>query len=167
MKTAITTGIIITLIALVGIRVCAQNPPGVVVPNPNLVSPKIEGIYQGPWVTTKNKKLNGDANCEIKQTSKNRWQGRFWGVWQQVAFDYTVEFGVDTNEQKPRILFAREKAGKTAEVPVMGTATIDGASYEWKGQLSIEEFNIEFTGSRYEGSLQLKRVPDKKSETSN
>jgi hypothetical protein len=69
---------------------------------------------------------------------------------------------MNTNEQKPRIFAAREKAGKTAEVPVMGTAMIDGASYEWKGQLSIEEFNIEFTGSRYEGILQLKRVPDKK-----
>src|SRR5436190_16626168 len=54
---------------------------------------KLEGRYQGPWVTTKNKKLDGIANCEVEQLAKDKWKGRFWGVWQHVPFDYTVEFG--------------------------------------------------------------------------
>src|SRR5689334_17851643 len=54
--------------------------------------PRLEGRYAGPWVTTSNKKLDGTTNCIVQQLTADRWQGRFWGIWQQVPFDYTVEF---------------------------------------------------------------------------
>jgi hypothetical protein len=47
------------------------------------------------------------------------------------------------------------------ENPVKGTATIDGAHYEWTGNLTAKEFDIKFTGSRYEGHLELARTRDK------
>jgi hypothetical protein len=37
---------------------------------------------------------------------------------------------------------------------------IDGASYDWTGVLATEEFNIKFTGSRYEGHLELARAKE-------
>ena len=43
-----------------------------------------------------------------------------------------------------------------------GKALIDGASYEWKGLLADKLFKIQFTGSRYEGYAELKRVPERK-----
>src|SRR5258707_112456 len=98
MKIALISGCMIALIALTsaftGLNVVAQNPAAVVGPKPNVASPKLEGLYQGPWVTTKNKKLNGNSNCQIQQLAIDRWKGRFWGTWQQVPFDYTVEFGM-------------------------------------------------------------------------
>ena len=56
---------------------------------------KAEIYYEGPWVTTKNKQLNGTMTCQIKQLPSGHWQGRFWGVWQKVPFDYTVDFEAD------------------------------------------------------------------------
>ena len=45
-------------------------------------------------------------------------------------------------------------------IPVSGIATIDGAHYEWIGIMSPQEFDIQFTGSRYQGHLELKRTAD-------
>jgi len=128
---------------------------------------KIEGRYAGPWVTTKNKKLDGTTNCEIKQLTPEMWQGRFGGEWQKVPFDYTVEFERVKNPPE-RLETAQTKTTKNAvlkkepfRIPVAGKAMIDGASYEWAGSLGREQFDIEFTGSRYEGNLELTRVPEK------
>ena len=45
--------------------------------------------------------------------------GRFYGTWQGVPMDYTVTFTGPTNA-------------------LHGTATIDGAEYNWKGWISRE-----------------------------
>jgi hypothetical protein len=100
--------------------------------------------------------------CDVTQVARDRWQGRFWGEWQKVPFDYTVEFTAG-EKQLPPLASGRtvQKAAFTqrpAETPVMGTAMIDGASYEWTGHLSPKAFNVRFTGSRYEGHFELKRV---------
>jgi hypothetical protein len=137
--------------------------------------PKIEGRYSGPWVTTKSKKLDGTTNAEIKQLTKDRWQGRFWGVWQQVPFDYTVEFDrvklppveleATRGGNTKKVSFTQEHSHQQfASIPVCGKAMIDGASYEWAGTLSRKQFNIEFSGSRYEGHLELTREPNKNPE---
>ena len=138
---------------------------------PDRPAVRIEGRYAGPWVTTKNKKLDGTTNCEIKQLTNDRWQGRFWGVWQQVPFDYTVEF--DRVKDPPeRLETAQAKTTKKVDlktepfgIPVAGKAMIDGASYDWIGRLARQQFNIEFTGSRYEGHLELTRVSEKRDGT--
>lgn len=119
---------------------------------------KLEGRYRGRWVTTWHKKLDGTTNCEVKQLAVDRWQGRFWGEWQQVPFDYTVEF----TKKKPASSKAAAADPVAKEVAVEGKATIDGATYDWVGQLSADKFDIQFTGSRYNGSLELSRVSDKK-----
>jgi len=136
--------------------------------SPFPVSQKTEGRYAGPWVTTKNKKLDGTTNCEIKQLTPEKWQGRFWGEWQKVPFDYTVEFERVKNPPE-RLETAQTKTTKNVAaqkepggIPVAGKAMIDGAPYEWVGSLSREQFEIEFTGERYEGHLELTRVPQKK-----
>jgi hypothetical protein len=60
-------------------------------PPPQPHPSRIEGLYAGPWVTT-NRKLDGVINCRVKQIEPEHWQGHFWGVWQHVPLDYTVEF---------------------------------------------------------------------------
>ena len=145
-----------------------QTPAAAVVPNSHPDEAKIEGRYSGTWVTTKNKKLDGTANCEVKELSQDQWQGHFWGVWQHVPFDYTVEFSRD-KVKKNGTETSPERSGQnvhsidnTAENPVTGQATIDGAHYEWTGDLTANEFKIRFEGSRYEGHLELKREREKK-----
>jgi hypothetical protein len=115
--------------------------------------------YQGPWVTT-NRKLNGTLNCLVQKIDSDKWRGRFWGVWEHVPMDYTVEFGRQDQTAKDggRLVSIGEKAIADG-IPITGKATIDGANYEWIGVMSPEEFDIQFTGSRYEGHLELKRVP--------
>jgi hypothetical protein len=91
--------------------------------------------YEGSWHTT-NRKLDGTMQCDVKQVASETWQGRFHGVWQGVPFDYTVSF-----------------TGPAADV--RGTATIDGATYNWTGTLSESTFKGRFTGSRYAGHFDL------------
>jgi hypothetical protein len=107
------------------------------VPVKDAAPSKIEGLYVGTWQTTTSKKLHGTANCQVKQIADEQWQGRFWGTWEHVDFDYSVTFCGD---------------------PVTGIATIDGADYQWTGTLTQEAFKIQFTGSRYEGSMDLLRI---------
>jgi len=91
-----------------------------------------------------------------------------------VPFDYTVEFAADKPKQKADELLRESKyvamtdnianrPGATVqERPVVGRAVIDGATYDWTGILSANDFNIQFTGTRYEGHLELKRVREEK-----
>jgi hypothetical protein len=167
-QTTITATVALT--ALVTSQVIAQNNAAAVPENLPLKQ-KIEGRYSGPWLTTSTKKLNGTTNCEIKQVTNDHWQGRFWGEWQKVPFDYTVAF--DRVKNPPEGLeTAQTKITKNVDlkiepfgIPVAGKAMIDGASYDWIGGLTRNQFNIEFTGSRYEGHLELMRVPEKKAGT--
>lgn len=119
---------------------------------------KVEGTYEGKWVTTWHKKLDGTTKCAIKQLSRDRWQGRFWGEWQRVPFDYTVEFA----KRKTTKSEAAPPKSNRDNLLVEGKAMIDGADYDWKGTLTPDAFDIQFTGSRYHGSLKLFRIPDQK-----
>jgi hypothetical protein len=96
-------------------------------------------LYEGTWQTT-NRKLDGKLQCVVRDLGNDRWQGRFYGVWQGVAFDYTVTF-----------------TGLPADLH--GTAVIDGASYTWTGELTANAFNGRFGGSRYSGHFELKEKP--------
>jgi hypothetical protein len=95
--------------------------------------------YVGSWKTT-NRKLDGPMTCAVKDLREDKWQGRFYGVWQGVPFDYTVAFTGPPSSLR-------------------GTATIDGASYTWTGTITSEKpgvFKGTFGGSRYVGSFELK-----------
>jgi hypothetical protein len=172
MRIAFHTTIMIamTLTAFATSQATAQSNP-TAVPENLPIKQRIEGRYSGPWLTTSTKKLDGTTNCEIKQTTNDHWHGRFWGEWQKVPFDYTVEF--DRVKNPPAGLeTAQAKITKNVDlksepfgIPVAGKAMIDGASYDWIGGLTRDQFNIEFTGSRYEGHLELTRVPEKKPGT--
>ncbi len=94
--------------------------------------------YAGPWKTT-NRKLDGKMTCVITPVWNQRWQGRFYGTWQGVDFDYSVNFQGPPDDLR-------------------GTATIDGALYDWRGRINGQRFRANFTGSRYEGSFDLQRV---------
>jgi hypothetical protein len=76
--------------------------------------------------------------CVVTSTGKQAWRGRFHGIWQGVSFDYTVEF---TGPPKD----------------LRGTATIDGASYDWRAWITKDRFKANFSGDRYEGSFDLRR----------
>lgn len=94
-----------------------------------------EYVFEGPWKTT-NRKLDGIMTSVVKDLGDERWEGRFYGVWQGVKFDYTVAF-------------------TGPESDLRGTATIDGAHYDWKGSFDRKSggrFQGSFTGSRYEGA---------------
>lgn len=97
-------------------------------------------IYEGTWNTT-NRKLDGTMTCVVAELGKEKWQGRFYGVWQGVAFDYTVAFAGSPDELR-------------------GTAQIDGADYTWKGRITKGEtgsFVGNFGGNRYGGYFDLKK----------
>src|SRR5262245_22499809 len=96
-------------------------------------SAKLEGTYEGVWVTTKTRKLDGTATCEVKQLSKDQWQGRFSGQWQQMPFEYTADFSADHDQGYTRL--AAQRTGSTGAIAVKGKATIDGAYYDFAGEL--------------------------------
>jgi hypothetical protein len=195
-----------------------ETQPGLSSPARDLL--KNELRYEGKWVTTKNKKLDGTISCLVKPQGQDRWQGRFWGVWQQVPFDYTVEFtamkseqelwlaagnpraatatatdgnatsksptqseltaseppaGSSTSKVSPEIRAALKPAlmkpaagvpsvGKPIENLVQGIATIDGANYQWIGNMTPSDFTIQFTGSRYDGHIEMKRVAEERKD---
>jgi hypothetical protein len=94
--------------------------------------------YRGEWRTT-NRKLDGEMTCVVTPTGHEKWQGRFYGVWQGTPFDYVVSFTGTPSDLR-------------------GTAIIDGASYSWTGQMtqSPSSFKGKFGGSRYAGFFELK-----------
>lgn len=96
-------------------------------------------VFEGPWKTT-NRKLDGIMTAVVKDIGEDKWQGRFYGVWQGVPFDYTVKFSGKLNSLK-------------------GTAVIDHADYTWTGAIDDESpavFTGKFGGSRYTGHFALK-----------
>jgi hypothetical protein len=98
-----------------------------------------KSAYEGTWHTT-NRKLDGTMTCAVTDLGGEKWQGRFYGVWQGVAFDYVVTF------TGPRSA-------------LRGKAQIDGADYTWTGDLTSTAFKGTFGGNRYAGSFDLARKP--------
>jgi hypothetical protein len=97
----------------------------------------VELVYEGPWRTT-NRSLDGVMTCVVTPLAKHGWQGRFHGVWQGVPFDYTVTFTGPPGDLR-------------------GTATIDGAPYEWRGWINRRRMRANFSGARYSGAFDLIR----------
>ena len=95
-------------------------------------------VFEGPWKTT-NRKLDGVMTAVVRDLGDERWQGRFYGVWQGVPFDYTVKFSGQKESLK-------------------GTAVIDFADYTWTGVIDdeAETFTAKFGGSRYTGHFKMK-----------
>lgn len=96
-------------------------------------------VYEGEWITT-NRKLDGIMTAEVTDLGDDKWKGRFYGIWMGVKFDCEVKFSGPPDK-------------------LTGTAKIDGADYEWKGEMSKESpgiFKETFDGSRYIGSFNLK-----------
>ena len=97
-----------------------------------------EFVYEGDWVTT-NRRLDGKMTAVVTYgPEKGKWKSRFYGIWQGVDFDYTVDFTGPVDK-------------------LVGKATIDGASYDWQGTISQEAFKATFGGSRYRGHFDMKR----------
>jgi hypothetical protein len=104
--------------------------------------------YQGQWRTT-NRKLDGEMTCVVTSLGDEKWQGRFYGVWQGTPFDYVVKFSGPPSDLR-------------------GTATIDGASYTWTGQMTTDaqpSFKGKFGGSRYAGFFELRGAAEKQPAT--
>jgi len=98
--------------------------------------------YEGTWHTI-NRKLDGTMTCIVTRLGEERWEGRFFGVWQGISFDYTVPF-----------------TGSPSDLH--GTANIDGADYQWTGKFasgSPGSFKGTFGGTRYNGDFDLKETP--------
>lgn len=112
------------------------QPPVAEAPKDDGLS-RFDGTYTGTWVTT-NRKLDGTMKCVLKNTGGRNWEGTFDGVWQGQYFKYTVKW-----EGIPSAL--------------KGKATIDGANYDWEGQLSENSFKATFGGNRYRGYFDLKK----------
>src|SRR5258707_645044 len=97
-------------------------------------------VYEGTWVTT-NRALDGTMTCVVTDLGGNKWRGHFYGDWQGNEFSYRVNFSGPPEKLR-------------------GRATIDGADYEWTGEMgkgSPGWFKGKFTGDRYEGSFTLKQ----------
>ena len=101
-----------------------------------------DNVYVGEWHTT-NRKLDGTMTCALTPLGSDNWRARFYGVWQGVPFDYTVDFSGPPNQLR-------------------GQATIDGAHYDWTGTLSGQSsrtFQGQFGGTRYTGHFKLTQQP--------
>lgn len=104
-------------------------------------------VFEGPWRTT-NRKLDGIMTCEVTRLAEEKWQGRFYGIWQGVDYDYTVTFTGPPNDLR-------------------GTATIDHADYDWTGKMESsntsqgvpDRFKATFGGTRYAGYFDMKAKP--------
>lgn len=97
-------------------------------------------VYEGEWVTNKGRNLDGTMTCVVKDLGKNRWSGKFYGIWQGQRFSYTVSW-----EGRPDKL--------------KGKATIDGADYDWEGEFGAQSpgwFKGTFVSRRYSGYFNLK-----------
>jgi hypothetical protein len=97
-------------------------------------------VFEGTWVTT-NRPLDGTLTCVVTELGNNRWQGDFSGTWRGQEFSYRVNFSGPPDNLR-------------------GQARIDGAQYEWTGEMSkgtAGSFRGKFTGTRYEGSFNLKQ----------
>jgi hypothetical protein len=104
-----------------------------------------ELVYEGTWVTT-NRKLDGTMTCVVTDKGKDKWHGKFYGIWQGVKFSYDVDWTGTPDK-------------------MVGKAVIDGANYEWTGEIVTETpgtFTGKFTGDRYTGSFDLKQKVYKK-----
>jgi hypothetical protein len=93
-------------------------------------------VYEGTWVTT-NRPLEGTLTCVVTDLGDNQWRGHFSGAWSGREFSYVVNFSGPPDRLR-------------------GQAVIDGADYEWTGQMG-QEFNGKFWGNRYAGSFALKK----------
>ena len=101
-----------------------------------------DSVYEGPWHTT-NRKLDGIMTAEVTKVAEEQWKGRFHGVWQGVPFDYTVAFSGPPSDLR-------------------GTATIDGARYQWTGKMASGtpgRFRATFGGDRYAGYFDMQEKP--------
>lgn len=96
-------------------------------------------VYHGTWNTT-NRQLDGAMTCVVAPLGRQQWQGRFYGTWQGVDFDHTVDFNGPADDLR-------------------GTAVIDGAAYEWRGSIDRLRMRANFGGDRYAGSFDLSRQP--------
>jgi hypothetical protein len=110
----------------------------------NLAASAEQLVFEGPWHTT-NRNLDGVMTCVVTPVADGQWQGRFYGVWQGVNFDYTVAFSGPPSSLR-------------------GTANIDGADYMWTGDITTSDVGLQtparfkgtFGGSRYTGYFDLK-----------
>ena len=82
--------------------------------------------------------LDGTMTCVVTDLGNNTWQGRFHGVWHGQEFSYTVRFSGPPERLR-------------------GRAVIDGADYEWAGEMTADSLNGRFGGNRYNGSFSLKK----------
>jgi hypothetical protein len=98
--------------------------------------------YEGDWYTVRNRRLEGKMTSVVtwagEKNGVDQWKGKFYGVWHGVRFSYDVVF-----------------SGKPDKL--VGKATVDGVSYDWKGKLTKQNFTGEFESHRYDGTFSLKR----------
>jgi len=95
-------------------------------------------VFEGMWRTT-NRPLDGKMTCVVTDLGDQKWQGRFYGVWQGAAFDYNVDFSGPHSDLR-------------------GTAVIDHANYTWAARIdegTPGTFRANFDGDRYRGSFEL------------
>jgi len=104
----------------------------------------VEYKFEGPWRTI-NRKLDGIMTAVVTPLGKEKWQGRFYGIWQGVPFDYTETFQGPPNK-------------------LSGTAVIDFANYSWTGSIDTDKFVATFGGDRYNGGFELTRKLDPKAK---
>jgi len=117
-------------------------PPAPPATIPNMRAKRWTKRYEGDWVTTANLKLKGTMTAEVTRHVDDKWTGRFFGLWNGRNFSYNIEW-TSTEDILP-------------ESKVQGKARIDGASYDWKGEISDLKFKGTFTGTRYTGYFDLK-----------
>jgi hypothetical protein len=166
MKIATVSNVLQMLVALQMVGIAQAGDPAPAASGTSPESAKLEGKYEGAWISTGGSNLDGIANCEVKQLSKDHWQGRFWGGSKQKPFDYTVDFSLDKGDEHSPAAGQQSKAKKGA-VLVKGKATVDAADYDFAGELNAGAFKIHVTGGQYEGSMLLKRVQQPKSIVKN
>jgi hypothetical protein len=138
MKTAIAENVVLALVAFSTLGVSRGDDFSPPARGATSAATKLEGTYEGAWTTTKNRKLDGTASCQVKQLSNGRWQGRFGGQWQQMPFDYAVEFRAGEKQTR---LVSEANAGKLRKAldPFINAGTRIGRGGAGRGDEAVAQ----------------------------
>lgn len=95
--------------------------------------------YAGDWQST-NRGLGDKITAKVTYLQPKTWSVEFSSTYQGQRFDARGTFELQSDKT------------------ILGTADIEGQSYVFRGFASTKEFRCNFTGGRYVGNFNMKRV---------
>jgi len=87
-----------------------------------------ERVFEGPW-NNRRTGSSGTMICTASEVSPGQWKAAFRGMFQGTPFEYQVDF--------------KSSASRSGN-ELLGTTTIDGQQYQWKGTLRASQLRGQY-----------------------